>query len=64
MTIDPYDENILTDPNRGHWDLWNTDIAANCPVLDLSSMGFVARNPKADINNNRVVAIVCRAQSF
>lgn len=55
--IDPYDENILTDPNRGHWDLWNTDIAANCPVLDLSSMGFVARNPKADINNNRVVAI-------
>lgn len=55
--IDPYDENILTDPNRGHWDLWNTDIAASCPVLDLSSMGFVARNPKADINNNRVVAI-------
>ena len=21
--IDPYDENILIDPNRGHWDLWD-----------------------------------------
>ena len=55
--IDPYDQNILTDPNRGHWDLWNTDEAKDCPVLELSSMGFVARNPKADINRNRVVAI-------
>ncbi|MDE7209839.1 MAG: hypothetical protein K2O03_00155, partial [Lachnospiraceae bacterium] len=55
--IDPYDRNILIDPNRGHWDLWNTDEARGCPVLDLSAMGFVARNPKADINSNRVVAI-------
>ena len=21
--LDPYDENILFDPNRGHWDLWD-----------------------------------------
>lgn len=55
--IDPYDNNILLDPNRGHWDLWNEDEARGCPVLDLSAMGFVARNPKADINQNRVVAI-------
>lgn len=55
--IDPYDSNILIDPNRGHWDLWNEDEAKGCPVLDLSAMGFVARNPKADINLNRVVAI-------
>ena len=25
--IDPYDSNILIDPNRGHWDLWNKDEA-------------------------------------
>ncbi len=55
--IDPYDSNILLDPSRGHWDLWNEDEARGCPVLDLSAMGFVARNPKADINQNRVVAI-------
>ncbi len=55
--IDPYDSNILIDPNRGHWDLWNEDEARGCPVLDLSAMGFVARNPKADISQNRVVAI-------
>ena len=23
--LDPYDENILFDPNRGHWDLWDLD---------------------------------------
>ena len=23
--LDPYDENILFDPNRGHWDLWDFD---------------------------------------
>ena len=23
IALDPYDEKILTDPNRGHWDLWD-----------------------------------------
>ena len=23
--LDTYDENILFDPNRGHWDLWDFD---------------------------------------
>ena len=23
--LDSYDENILFDPNRGHWDLWDFD---------------------------------------
>ena len=25
IALDPYDEKILTDPNRGHWDLWDMD---------------------------------------
>ena len=55
--IDPYDEKILTDPNRGHWDLWIDGDVSDCLVLDLSCQGYVARNPRADINKNRIVAI-------
>ncbi len=55
--IDPYDEKILTDPNRGHWDLWMDGEVGDCQVLDLSCQGYVARNPRADINKNRIVAI-------
>lgn len=55
--IDPYDEKILTDPNRGHWDLWSGGDTSGCPVLDLSCQGLVARNPKVDVNRNRIVAI-------
>lgn len=55
--IDPYDEKILTDPNRGHWDLWVDDDMDDCPILDLSHQRYVARNPRADINRNRIVAI-------
>ncbi len=55
--IDPYDEKILTDPNRGHWDLWYDGEGGDFPVLDLSYQGYVARNPRADINRNRIVAI-------
>ena len=55
--IDPYDEKILTDPNRGHWDLWTDGDEGDCVVLDLSCQGYVARNPRADINKNRIVAI-------
>lgn len=55
--IDPYDEKILTDPNRGHWDLWIDGDVSDCLVLDLSCQGYVARNPRADINQNRIVAI-------
>ena len=55
--IDPYDEKILTDPNRGHWDLWTDDETGNSSVSDLPCQGYVARNPRADINQNRIVAI-------
>lgn len=55
--IDPYDEKILIDPNRGHWDLWYDDEKNDCPILDLSYQEYVARNPRADINHNCIVAI-------
>lgn len=55
--IDRYDENILIDPNRGHWDLWDMDdnSAADGGIIKLSKP-WVARNPVADINSG-IVAI-------
>lgn len=53
--IDPYEERILTDPNRGHWDLWTDqeDLPFTVEVAD----ELVARNPVCDINENGVIAI-------
>ena len=54
--IDAYDENLLVDPNRGHWDLWdwNEDVeAAGKVVLE---EGLTARNPEDDVNPG-IVAI-------
>ncbi|MEE1079194.1 MAG: hypothetical protein UIC64_09135 [Agathobacter sp.] len=53
--IDPYEERILTDPNRGHWDLWlgQDDSQYTVEVAD----ELVARNPICDINENGVIAI-------
>ena len=53
--IDPYEERILTDPNRGHWDLWmdQEDLPFTVEVED----ELVARNPVCDINENGVIAI-------
>ena len=55
--IDRYDENILIDPNRGHWDLWDMDdnSADDGGIVKLSKP-WVARNPVADINSG-IVAI-------
>ena len=52
--IDPYDENILFDPNRGHWDLWDFDTSGAKEIpLDEN---FVARNPVDDVSTG-IVAI-------
>ena len=53
--LDPYDEKILYDPNRGHWDLWDlpTD-AANTLKL---AKPIYARNPAADVNASGIVGI-------
>ncbi|MDD7678077.1 MAG: hypothetical protein SOV95_06930, partial [Anaerovibrio sp.] len=55
--LDPYDNNLLIDPNRGHWDLWDMDdnSAADGGIVKLSKP-WVARNPVADINSG-IVAI-------
>ena len=47
--LDPYDENILFDPNRGHWDLWDLD-------QDGGKENFVARDPADDVSSG-IVAI-------
>lgn len=52
--LDPYDENILFDPNRGHWDLWDFDSDGG---REVSLEGnFVARNPVDDVSTG-IVAI-------
>ncbi|MBQ6296450.1 MAG: hypothetical protein IJK81_01930 [Selenomonadaceae bacterium] len=52
--LDPYDENILFDPNRGHWDLWDLDQDGG-KEIPLNG-NFVARNPSTDVSNG-IVAI-------
>ena len=55
--LDPYDKNIIIDPNRGHWDLWDIDDNSSDDdgVIKLPTT-LVARNPVADINSG-IVAI-------
>ena len=57
VALDPYDEKILTDPNRGHWDLWDIDATNDEDnfVIELGN-GFVARNPAIDVSEG-IVAI-------
>ena len=52
--LDPYDENILFDPNRGHWDLWDFD-KENGKEIALGE-NFVARDPADDVSTG-IVAI-------
>lgn len=54
--IDPYEEKILTDPNRGHWDLWQDENVQFPYSIELKEK-LVARNPVCDINENGVIAI-------
>lgn len=57
IALDPYDEKLLTDPNRGHWDLWGRDGDAEEDALFLELCeGFTARNPAADVSDG-IVAI-------
>lgn len=53
--IEPYEERILTDPNRGHWDLWDGQKEDSYTVQ--TEEAFMARNPKCDINEDGVIAI-------
>ncbi len=57
IALDPYDEKLLTDPNRGHWDLWgwDEDTGEDALWLDFGE-GLTARNPAADVSDG-IVAI-------
>ena len=57
IALDRYDEKLLTDPNRGHWDLWGQDEGEGEDGLwiDLGA-SFTARNPSADVSDG-IVAI-------
>lgn len=53
--IEPYDQKILEDPNRGHWDLWKLE---NKDGISISTNTmFVGRNPLADIRTDGMIGI-------
>ena len=57
IALDPYDERILTDPNRGHWDLWDVEGIEGEESLFIELRdGLTARNPAADVSDG-IVAI-------
>lgn len=51
-----YDENILIDPNRGHWSLWQ-DENAPCKYTAKIRQPMIARNPLADVNTDGIIGI-------
>lgn len=54
--IEPYDEKILQDPNRGHWDLWTNKIDENNYKFTFDKE-LIARNPIADIKQDGIIGI-------
>ena len=58
VLLDKYDEQLLIEQNRGHWDLWDygTDVGEDGGEAILTKE-LVARNPVADINPSGIVAI-------
>ncbi|MBQ7199439.1 MAG: hypothetical protein IJS29_09270 [Selenomonadaceae bacterium] len=55
VQLDRYDAKILTDPNRGHWDLW--DLPEDSAYTVTLKNPIYARNPTADINASGIVGI-------
>ncbi len=56
--LTPYDEKILTDSSRGHWELWDPDkTEGDIESINIGDEMIYARNPACDINHNSVVAI-------
>lgn len=54
--FDRYDDNILVDPNRGHWNLWQDDHSTPKYTAKISKP-MIARNPEADINPDGIIGI-------
>ena len=54
INIDDYQENILLDPNVGHWDLKEQD---KKELKEILGKNVYKRDPKLDINQGGIVAI-------
>ena len=54
INIDEYQENILLDPNIGHWDLKNEDIEELKKIL---AKNVYKREPQKDVNQGGIVGI-------
>lgn len=54
--FDRYDENILIDPNRGHWNLWQDQHTSYKYTAKITNP-MIARNPAADIKPNGIIGI-------
>ena len=55
INLDPYDENILFDPNRGHWDLFKNNIKNE--IEKNFDNKIYARDPRMDIKRGGIVGI-------
>ena len=55
VQLDRYDAKILTDPNRGHWDLW--DLPTDNEFTVTLKTPIYARDPAADVNASGIVGI-------
>ncbi|MGN0667021.1 MAG: hypothetical protein ACI4KF_10910 [Huintestinicola sp.] len=55
--IDSYDEKLLSDPNRGHWELWRDDDETSYTYDIEITEPLIARDPTHDINRDGVIAI-------
>ncbi len=56
INLSPYEESRLTDPNGGHWDLWEEKAGENEILLHLEN-AFYGRNPAADVRHDGIVGI-------
>lgn len=54
--IDPYDEKLLSDPNRGHWELWSSDGSEPTYAIEISEP-LIARDPASDVDRDGIIAI-------
>lgn len=55
--LDPYNIKILTDPNRGHWDVWDMKQEGENPYKIKLSEPLVGRNPVADVKSDGIIGI-------
>lgn len=55
--IEEYDEKILSDPNRGHWDLWEDTNESESRYSAKLETPLIARNPASDIKFDGIIGI-------